>query len=116
VPVVYSIGRSARGARHRRGIAHRRLGRRRGRFWPGLWPVRRRRRTVVELEWLEEVVEVRWIFAHSLFPGGIGIVARVPYIALTRIAEPWSMWNLIGVAVLVLAFVAAVYWLASSNK
>jgi hypothetical protein len=40
-------------------------------------------------------------------------VACVPYIALTRIAEPWSMWNLVGLALVVFVAFGVIYVLVS---
>jgi hypothetical protein len=45
----------------------------------------------------------------TLPKGGIGIVPRISFIALTRIAESWTSWSLIGAAAIVLVAVGVFY-------
>jgi hypothetical protein len=49
-------------------------------------------------------------------PGGIGIVACVPFIAQIRVAEPWTAWSLIGAAVLVGAIVGVIYAVVARSR
>ena len=40
-----------------------------------------------------------------------GIVARMSPIALVRVAEPWTMWDVLGGILLVVVVAGIVYWL-----
>jgi hypothetical protein len=74
-----------------------------------LGPVRSGRGTVFEFEGLEEIVKVWRILVHHSSKGEIGIVPRISFIALTRVAEPWTLWSLIGAAAIVLVAVSVFY-------
>jgi hypothetical protein len=39
-----------------------------------------------------------------------GIVARMMPIALVRVAEPWTVWNVLGALLLVALAVGIAYW------
>jgi hypothetical protein len=109
MPVVVGVGGSARRASDRCNVAGRRLGRRSLRLLRGIRPFGLGRWSLVELERLEEVVKVWFVFVHQCSRGGTGIVARMAYIALVRAAESWNLWNLIGAALLVGVVVGAMY-------
>ena len=46
-----------------------------------------------------------------MFQRGTGIVPRMAYIALVRVAESWNLLNLVGAGLLVFVIVGAIYLL-----
>jgi hypothetical protein len=72
------------------------------------------RRCLSEFERFEEIVKIGFVLVHpmAIFRRGVihSIVARMLLLSLIRVAEPWSVGNVLGAVFLVVMIGAIFFW------